>query len=143
MKRIEYVLTLLATSLLLCSCIQEQDGHNYILFLNLSGNRIGYQLTFQRVSDKTNNALFHCGYSASYLDNDSTAIFEAAIRMNWEQELHNDYYVELLIMNGEQLEKYKSSHYPCDVVRQNVPILYTYQLTPSDLEKMNWTIIYR
>ena len=78
---------------------------------------------------------------------DSNAIIEALIQalrckpvrslLSFERVLD---YLELLILDGDQFKKYHRS--PCEIIRQNVPILYAYRLTLTELEKMNWVITY-
>lgn len=141
MKRIEHILVLLATTLLLCNCLE--DGHKRIDFINKSGHRIWCQISEDKVSEITKKPLFHCTNTFTRpLDNDSSLVIEPpTFHLCWEEELGSHDYIELLVLDGEQFEKY--FHSPCDVLRQNVPILYTYRLTLSDLEEMNWTVIFR
>ena len=144
MKRIEHILVLLATSLLVCGCPLYDWGHHDIVFVNKSGKRIGYQISYGEGSEITQDTIFICHMTTNrFLDIDSMVFLntETHLHLNWETMLGDGSYFQLMVLDGEQFEKY--FHSPCDVIRQNVPILYTYRLTLSDLEEMNWTVIFR
>ena len=142
MKKISYVLMLLATSILVCGCPADDTGHKEVVFVNRSGKTIGFQNSFGKVSQIAEDTLFKCNKTSDrIIDNDSSLVIEAPIRSHsWEVVLGRDDYLELLILDGDQFKKYHRS--PCEIIRQNVPILYAYRLTLAELEKMNWVITY-
>ncbi len=141
MKQLVYVL-LLATPILLCGCPDNKAGHNSITFLNKSGKRIGYQISFDRISAIYQDTIFYCNKTSdSFLDNDSSFVLKTPNRIdNWEEDLGASYYIQFLILDGELFKKYFSA--PCDTIRKYVPVLHVYRLTQSDLERMNWTVVY-
>ena len=128
MKKISYVLMLLAISILVCGCPADDTGHRAVVFVNRSGKTIGFQNSFGKVSQIAEDTLFKCNKTSDrIIDNDSSLVIEAPIRSHsWEVVLGRDDYLELLILDGDQF----------------VPILYAYRLTLTELEKMNWVITY-
>lgn len=59
---------------------------------------------------------------------------------NWEDDIKSISYVQLLIMNGDSLQKYLNATE--NFVRKHVPVLKVYRYKREDLERMNWTVIY-
>ena len=141
MKKISYVLMLLATSILVCGCPADETGHRAVVFINRSGKTIGFQYNYGKVSQIAEDTLFKCNRTTDrIIDNDSSLVIERPKRPSWEVVLGTNDYLELLILDGDQFKKYHRS--PCEIIRQNVPILYAYRLTLTELEKMNWVITY-
>lgn len=86
---------------------------------------------------ESNDTLIQWGMS--YVKPDSSLANEL-LWNSWEVEFSGCSYYQLLIVDGEVYKKYKDDS--IDSIRKKVPILHIYQLTQSDLEKMNWTVIY-
>jgi len=121
---------------------QTNDENRYITFTNNSNRIIGYQFSFDKVSNLAQDTFFHCNMTTGgFINSDSVFILECPNRVNgWESDLNNSYYIQFLIMDGDKF----TQHYrePCDSVRKYVPILYCYRLKLEDLQRMNWTVVY-
>ena len=117
MKKISYVLMLLAISILVCGCPADDTGHRAVVFVNRSGKTIGFQNSFGKVSQIAEDTLFKCNKTSDrIIDNDSSLVIEAPIRSHsWEVVLGRDDYLELLILDGDQFKKYHRS--PCEIIR--------------------------
>ena len=86
MKKISYVLMLLAISILVCGCPADDTGHRAVVFVNRSGKTIGFQNSFGKVSQIAEDTLFKCNKTSDrIIDNDSSLVIEAPIRSHsWE-----------------------------------------------------------
>ena len=128
--------------MLLCACPGKEEGHSYITIVNKSGEKISYQFAWEKVLNIYQDTVFYCNKtSEGFIDNNSSFILECPIRVkNWETDLGNSHYIQFLVMDGNIYEQYYKES--CDTVRKYVPILHTYRLTLSDLQRMNWTVVY-
>lgn len=135
MKRLFVFLLVGQVFFLLNSC-RHYDGHMNFVLVNKSGRMIGCQSRGFSHSE-SNDTLIQWGMS--YVKPDSSLANEL-LWNSWEVEFSGCSYYQLLIVDGEVYKKYKDE--PIDSIRKKVPILHIYQLTQSDLEKMNWTVIY-
>lgn len=142
MRKIAYITMSLTLIFLLSGCIllfDTVDGHREIVLVNKTGVNISYQISERDISEITMDTMFYCKAVFFRLEKDSSRVEESPdFRQPWEVVLGSDSYLELLVFDDETFMKYVSA--PCEVVRQNVPILHAYRLTLSDLEKANWVI---
>lgn len=143
MRKVALITIFLTLCFLLSGCFfhADDDGHYEVLFVNKSGINISYQLAFDKISEIAMDTLFHCRKVVSYLDKDSKKVIESpSYKDPWEVSLGSNQYLEILVFDNETFREHSSS--PCEVIRQNVPILRAYRLTLTDLEKANWVITY-
>jgi hypothetical protein len=143
MKQIRIIILLIATSLLLCACPdKDENGHRYITFVNKSGEKIGYQISFDKALNIYRDTVFLCNMTSdNFIDNDFSFFLECPLGVDsWERDLSDLYYIQFLVLDGGKFSQYSSE--PCDTIRKYVPILHTYRLTLKDLQRMNWTLTY-
>ena len=99
MKKISYVLMLLAISILVCGCPADDTGHREVVFVNRSGKTIGFQYNYGKVSQIAEDTLFKCNRTTDrIIDNDSSLVIERPKRPSWEVVLGTNDYLELLIL---------------------------------------------
>jgi hypothetical protein len=141
MKQFKFTILLIAASILLCACPKDENGHRDIAFVNNSEREIACQEIFGDGESTNSDTLFHCRMSAIGIHANSSYIFECdEYASGWEVEFKNIPYLQLLVMDAETYDKYIAE--PCDTIRKYVPVLHIYRLTLSDLQRMNWTVIY-
>lgn len=137
MKRLVVFLFVAHVLCLLSSCVRHYDGHMKFVLVNKSGRTIGCQDKGFRASDASDTLI---QWGMRFVKPDSSLAYELTWN-SWEEEFDGYSYYQLLIVDGDAYEKvYKNE--PLDSIRKKVPVLHVYQLTQSDLEKMNWTVIY-
>ena len=142
MKHSLEIITIIGLLFILTACPNRIDEHRFVTFINKSGEKIGYQLSFDKISNIDKDTIFNCNNTSdNFIGNNSSFILECPIRVNnWETDLGNLYYIQFLVLAGDKFSQYYTE--PCDTIRKYVPILHTYRLTLSDLQRMNWTIVY-
>lgn len=140
MKQFKVTILLIATCLLLCAC-PDKDGHEYITIVNQSDKAIIWQPKVMNISEK-NELQYACqSVIGGKIDSNSLDRFDYNGRGKpWESVLNSRYYLQIIVMDDETYIKYMGQ--PCEIIRENVPVLHGYQLTIEDLQKMNWTIVY-
>ncbi len=87
---------------------------------------------------------YHCRVYSALILSDSVYLEKCGEfdeGKSWEDDFTVIPYVQFLIMDAEIFNHYLNQ--PCDTILKNVPILYRYQLTLEDLQRMNWTVILR
>ena len=137
-----YKIIALALTIVLSACCERiEGGHRYIALLNKSKDPIGCQELW-RIKITDADTIFQCNMVTNYIISpDSTFKFEAGSRKKkWEADFRSIPYIQFLIMDGNLFKQYMFS--PCDTVRKYVPVLHVYRLTQSDLERLNWTVVY-
>ena len=139
MKYIRLIPVLIAILMLLCACPHKEDGHSYITLVNRSDRAIVYQERLMRIGE-IDDEQYDCRYLIWGIQENSTYQLYCDDRGTaWEAAL-DTYYLQLKIMDDETFGEYIEE--PCEIRREKVPILYTYRLTVSDLEQMNWTVVF-
>jgi hypothetical protein len=136
------IITILVSTLLLANTCKYDDYHSYITIINKSDKNIVFQL-FQDDLD----TLFYCSPRSAGITILTTikadSLFSLIAPNNrnvWEYYFHYENMI-LSISVGESIYEY-DQYIPCDTIRKYIPILYNYQLTLEDLNRMNWTIVY-
>ncbi len=138
MKQIKMAILVIATSMLLCACPKDENGHRYITIVNQSDKTVVWQPRFFRIGEIYEQ--YDCRYTLGSIHSNSSFKFDYDDRgHNWEGAL-NTHYLQIMIMDDQTFEQYVSE--PCDTIRKYVPILHTYRLTLEDLQRMNWTVVY-
>jgi len=142
MKHSLGIISIIGLSFILTACPNSIDEHRFVTFINKSGEKIGYQLSFDKISNIDKDTIFNCNNSSdNFIGNNSSFILECPIRTDsWEVNLNSLYYIQFLVMDGNNLNHYYMD--PCDTIRKYVPILHTYRLTLADLQRLNWTVVY-
>ena len=142
MKQFRIAIALIATSMLLCACPKDENGHQHITFANKSDKIIGYQFSFDKISNISQDTTFHCNKtSEGFINNNSSFILACPARVGgWESDLNDLYYIQFLVMDGNSFNHYYRE--PCDTVRKYVPILHCFRLSLEDLQRMNWTVVF-
>ena len=135
MKHVKKALFILILAISMSSTCKKNDGHEYVTFANESDKEI----VCQRFLSKSIDTLFRCRTGAIGIPAGSLYGFPSGDR-SWEADLRDSYYVHFLVMDAETYDKYITA--PCDTIRKYVPILHTYRITLSDLQRMNWTVVY-
>ena len=137
MKRLVVFLFVAHVLCLLSSCVRHYDGHMNFVLVNKSGRTIGCQDRGFLHSESSDTLI---QWGMRFAKPDSSLAYGLTWN-SWEVEFDGCSYYQLLIVDGDAYEKvYKNE--PLDSIRKKVPVLHVYQLTQSDLEKMNWTVIY-
>ena len=140
MKQIRVTILIIATTLLLCACPKSEDNINpYITIINKSNTSIVWQPRMINIGEI--NEIFDCNYQIhEQITPNSQYMFLANDRKNdFENELKT-HSLQITLMNFETFDKFKNE--PCDTIRKYVPVLHTYRLTLTDLQRMNWTVVY-
>ena len=128
MKQIKMTILLIVTSMLLCACPDKEDGHRYITIINQSDKTIVWQPRFFRIGEIYEH--FDCQYTLGSIQGNSLFKFNYDDRgITWEAGLKT-HYLQIIIMDDKTFEQYVSE--PCEVIRENVPVLHIYRLTLSD-----------
>jgi len=143
MKQLKMSALLITLTILFAACPNDNEiGHRNINFSNKSGKKIGYQISFDKISNIYQDTVFLCNNTSdSFISNDSTFVLRCPIRVSdWESDLNNSYYVQFLVMDGDNFSQCYTA--PCDTIRKYVPIVYCYRLKLEDLQRMNWTVVY-
>jgi len=139
MKQFKVIILLIATSMLLCACPKKEDGHRYITFINKSERDISCQNFWSgHITDA--DTLFQCRLGAVGIPADSLCNFPSLNHSGWETDFRAIPYIQFSVMDDEIFWQHHLE--PCDTIRKNVPILHIYRLTLSDLQQMNWTVVY-
>ncbi len=146
MKQFRSTILLIATSILLCACPKDENGHRYITFINKSERDISCQ-DFWSGSIIEADTLFQCGVGAVGIPANSLCKFPSLNHSGWETDFKLIPYIQFLVMDDSTYVYYsKMLNYQlienCDTIRKYVPILHTYRLTLEDLQRMNWTVVY-
>lgn len=139
MKQIRITILLIAITMVLCAC-PERDRYDYITVVNKSQKRVGFQLHFLTDDFTNKDMLFQCGQLAFGVQADTMRRLSAGTHSDWMEEMRGVAYLQILFIDGESYEKYMTA--PCDTICKYVPVLHCYQLTLSDLQRMNWTVVY-
>jgi len=138
MKLFKIAILLIATSLLLCACPKDENGHRYIAIINQSDKTVVWQPRFFRIGEIDEQ--FDCQYTLGSIHSNSSFEFRFDNRGNtWEAGL-NTHYLQIMLMDESVYLQYHLES--CDTIRKYAPILHTYRLTLSDLQRMNWMIVY-
>ena len=142
MKHSLEIITIIGLLFILTACPNRNDEHRFVTFINKSGEKIGYQLSFDKISNIDKDTIFNCNNTSdNFIGNNSSFILECPIRTDsWEVNLNSLYYIRFLVMDGNKLNHYYMD--PCDTIRKYVPVLHTYHLTLADLQRMNWMVVY-
>lgn len=51
-------------------------------------------------------------------------------------------YIQFLIFDAKVYEELKQYDIPCEETTYTISVLYRYQLTLEELQRMNWTVVY-
>lgn len=143
MKQFKVILLLIAILMLLCACPdKDENGHRQITFVNKSGEKIGYQISFDKILNIHQDTVFLCNKTSdNFIDNDFSFILECPLEVDsWERDLRDLYYIQFSVLDRDKFSQYFLA--PCDTIRKYVPILHTYRLTLEDLQRRNWTVVY-
>ena len=127
---------LIAATMLLCACI-DKEKQDFIYIVNESDKKI----TFQVLKNKQDTT-FYCSYTGKTIlfDVESNSTFkldDGDVYSSWDTALNT---LTVFILDGELYDEYWQQ--PCDTIRKYVPILHTFRLTLSDLQRMNWMVVY-
>ena len=114
------------------------DIHENIALVNMSDKVIGCQLLCDKNIASADSVYF--AKSESHIVYPESVLMFRAQNGNWEDDIKSISYVQLLIMNGDSLQKYLNATE--NFVRKHVPVLKVYRYKREDLERMNWTVIY-
>ena len=134
-----YKIIALALTVILNACVCLKDGHRHIMLMNRSRTDIGCQQFWSGHITEA-DTIFQCNLVTDCIVSpDSLNKFES-LNEAWEIDFRAIPYIQFLILDGELFKKYFSA--PCDTIRKYVPVLHVYRLTQSDLERMNWTVVY-
>ena len=139
MKQIKITILLIATSMLLCACPDKTEGHRYITIVNQSEKTVVWQPRMIRIGEIDEQYNCQYGLGGSIQSNSSYKFDYDDRGNNWDAGL-NSHYLQIMLMDAETFEQYVSE--PCETIREKVPILHTYRLTLSDLQRMNWTVVF-
>ena len=136
MKQIRITILLFVTFMLLCAC-PNRTGQDFIYIKNETDKKIAFQ-----VSVNEQDTTFYCsnvGRTILFMveSNSTFKLDDGDAYSSWDSYLKS---LTVFILNGDLYEEYWQQ--PCDTIRKYVPILHRYQLTLSDLQRMNWTIVY-
>ena len=136
MKQFKVTIVLIATSILLCAC-PDKTRQDFIYITNKSDKKIAFQAL-----TNTESAEFHCSDVGRtiFFEVESNSTFKLGtgdVHSSWDNFLNS---LTVFILDGELYDEYWQQ--PCDTIRKYVPILHTYRLTLSDLQRMNWTVVY-
>lgn len=139
MKKIFNVIVMVQALLLFVSCFREQEGHLSFALVNKSSQSIACQM-FEFRKSMEDDTLFKYWQVTDINVRPDSLVRYVSSEVPWEIEINNCAYVQLMILNNDSLNKCMVSS--IDTVHKKVPILHIYQLKQTDLEKMNWTVIY-
>ena len=128
--------------MLLCACPERRGkgGHYYIAFVNKSERKITCQMLWSGHITEA-DTLFQCRKAAIGIPSDSSYNFSSVNDSGWETDFKAIPFIQFLVLDDEIYGKYITPPI-CDTIRKYVPILYCYQLTLQDLQRMNWTVAY-
>jgi hypothetical protein len=149
MKKIKNLIIVFFITFICTGCPKKcKDCHQHITFINNSDEKIICQFRGIREKNISECIIFWDNPFLPIQSNSSGLIECRDIDRNcsWEAELNtlntnhliqfqaiNDsvyqHYIDLFGFNNDSIQKY-------------VPILHCYQLTLSDLQRMNWTVVY-
>ena len=143
MKKIKNLILLSFLAIICAGCRSNcENGYRYITFVNKSGKKIGYQLAIDDIANISQDTFFYCNKTSdNFIPKDSIFVLESSdLYCGWEDILADEYYLQFLVLDNEKFRKSYAA--PCDSVRKYVPIIGCYRLTPEDLHRMNWTVVY-
>jgi hypothetical protein len=137
MKQIRFILVLIATSVLLCACPNDKNGQNFIYITNKSDKKIAFQVRTNKQDE-----IFYCSDAGRMIlpeveSNSTFKLDDGDAYSSWDSYVKS---LIVFILDGKLYDEYWQQ--PCDTIRKYVPILYRYQLTLEDLQRMNWTVVY-
>lgn len=138
MRNFRIILVTVFISLMCEACTSWVDIHENIALVNMSDKVIGCQLLCDKNIASADSVYF--AKSESHIVYPESVLMFRAQNGNWEDDIKSISYVQLLIMNGDSLQKYLNTTE--DFVRKHVPVLKVYRYKREDLERMNWTVIY-
>ena len=138
MRNFRIILLTVFISLMCEACTSWVDIHENIALVNMSDKVIGCQLLCDKNIASADSVYF--AKSESHIVYPESVLMFRAQNGNWEDDIKSISYVQLLIMNGDSLQKYLNATE--DFVRKHVPVLKVYRYKREDLERMNWTVIY-
>ena len=138
MRNFRIILVTVSISLMCEACTSWVDIHENIALVNMSDKVIGCQLLCDKNIASADSVYF--AKSESHIVYPESVLMFRAQNGNWEDDIKSISYVQLLIMNGDSLQKYLNATE--DFVRKHVPVLKVYRYKREDLERMNWTVIY-
>ena len=136
MKQLRITILLVAASILLCAC-PKKTGQDFIYIVNKSDKKIVFQ-----VSKNKQDTTFYCSNTGITIfpKVESDSIFKLDYGDNYSSWDNNLKSLTVFILDGELYGEYWKQS--CDTIRKYVPILYCYQLTLEELQRMNWTVVY-
>ena len=138
MRNFRIILVTVFISLMCEACTSWVDIHENIALVYMSDKVIGCQLLYDKNIASADSVYF--AKSESHIVYPESVLMFRAQNGNWEDDIKSISYVQLLIMNGDSLQKYLNATE--DFVRKHVPVLKVYRYKREDLERMNWTVIY-
>ena len=139
MKQFKTAVLLIIACITLCACPRIEEGHRYTIFVNKSESEIVCQaLSWGNITNA--DTLFQCRTGAVGIPANSSHNFSSLDNSGWEADFKLIPYLQFSVMDAETYDKYITE--PCDTIRKYVPILHTYRLSLSDLQRMNWTVVY-
>jgi hypothetical protein len=145
MKQIKILIPLFSILFICSGCPDKyKDCHPYILFENRSDVKIRVQMIWSgRISQA--DTLWHCRVAALPIETNSNLQFESGRSdrgKGWEDDFKVIPYIQFLIFDADIYEELRNYDIPCEETNYTIPILHRYQLTLSDLQQMNWTVVY-
>jgi len=140
MKQFKITIILIIACIVFYACPDREKGHQYITIVNRTNKDVVYQGLINWT-----DTFFYCSNTGTTIPitvrADSLNKFEADIwSSGWEASLNRGEIMNILVADAEKYNQYWRE--PCDTIRKYVPILYRYQLTLEDLQRMNWTVVY-
>jgi hypothetical protein len=145
MKKIKVLIMLLFIAFICTGCPDKcEDCHQYITVENKSGIKINVQMIW-RGNISQADTLWDCRVAALPIEINSSRQFECARFHrggNWENDFKVIPYIQFLIFDAEVYEETVDYEVPCEETTYTIPVLYRYQLTLEDLQRMNWTVVY-
>jgi hypothetical protein len=89
--------------------------------------------------------LWHCRLPALTIETNASYQFECANvdrGKTWEENFRTIPYIQFLIFDAKVYEELKQYDIPCEETTYTISVLYRYQLTLEELQRMNWTVVY-
>lgn len=142
MKRLKVTALLLVSAISLCGCPKHDDWHKEIVIVNNSDKTIIFSDTPAYMEGVETWACDGPGHwvPPSIQAGDSFILTGGRKFAGYEGVLDKGQTVNIIVGDRETWMQYRND--PCEVIRENVPILHRYQLTLADLHRMNWTVVY-